>query len=122
MSLTMSAADFQQQQRIILRIATLVWRCLLDLAPTYLQDLCYPTLGTRGRSSLCSMEREGTSSLSLFPVLPQGRLVHSRWSVALPSGMDFRRPSDCRVLSDTFYYGLKTVLFSRAGIRNARSE
>src|SRR6218665_2059853 len=25
----------------------MVWRCLLDLAPAYLRDLCYLTLGTR---------------------------------------------------------------------------
>src|SRR6218665_1432828 len=44
------------------RIAALVWRCLLGLAPAYIRDLCYLTPGTRGRSSLLSMER-GT----LFP-------------------------------------------------------
>jgi len=65
------------QQGIIFRIATLVWRCLLGLAPTYLQDLCCPILGTRGSCSLRSMER--WSSLSLLHVLPQGRPVHSRW-------------------------------------------
>src|SRR6218665_1305317 len=43
--------------RLIFRLAVLVWRCLLGLAPAYLQELCYPTLGTRGCSSLRSMER-----------------------------------------------------------------
>src|SRR6218665_2207532 len=38
--------------RLIFRIASLVWRCLLGLAPAYLRDL-----GTRGGSSLPSMER-----------------------------------------------------------------
>jgi len=84
------------QQQIIFRLATLVWRCLLGLAPTYLQDLCCPTLSTRGRSSLRSME--WGSSLSLFlhnlPVLPQGRPVHSWW-MALPYGMDFHWRSVC---------------------------
>ena len=80
------------RQRIIFRIATQVWRCLLGLAPTYLQDLCRPTLGTRGRSSVRSMERG--SSLSLLPLLSQGRPVHSRW-LSLSCGMDFRWRSDC---------------------------
>ena len=39
------------------RIGAMVWRCILGLAPAYLRDLCCPTLGTRGRSSLCSLEQ-----------------------------------------------------------------
>ena len=38
------------------------------------------------------MERK--SSLSLLPILPQGRPVHSRW-LALPCGMDFHWHCDC---------------------------
>src|SRR6218665_1650553 len=45
------------QQRIIFRIGAMVWRCILDLAPAYLRDLCCPTPGTRGRSSLRSSEQ-----------------------------------------------------------------
>src|SRR6218665_3041266 len=45
------------QQRIIFCIGAMVWRCILGLAPTYLQDLCRPTPGTRGRSSLRSSEQ-----------------------------------------------------------------
>src|SRR6218665_864812 len=52
------------------RISTMVWRCLLGLVPVYLQDLCCPTLRTRGRSSLRSVER-GKFSLALLPGLPQ---------------------------------------------------
>jgi len=48
---------FQQKIISCRPITTLVWRCLFGLAPTYLQDLCCPTLGTRGRSSLHSIER-----------------------------------------------------------------
>ena len=43
--------------RFIFRLAVLIWRCLPGLAPAYLRDLCYPTLGTRYASSLRSMER-----------------------------------------------------------------
>src|SRR6218665_3544705 len=45
------------QQRIIFRIGALVWRCFLGLAPSYLRYLCCPTPGTRGRSSLRSLEQ-----------------------------------------------------------------
>src|SRR6218665_479628 len=47
-------------QQIIFRIGAMVWRCILGLAPAYLRDLCCPTPGTRGRSSLRSLE-EGYS-------------------------------------------------------------
>src|SRR6218665_3050559 len=45
------------QQRIMFRIGAMVWRCILSLAPAYLRDLCCPTPGTRGRSSLRSSEQ-----------------------------------------------------------------
>src|SRR6218665_3113990 len=45
------------QQRIIFRIGAMVCRCILGLAPAYLRDLCCPTPGTRGRSSLHSSEQ-----------------------------------------------------------------
>jgi len=55
-------------------LAAVVWRCQLGLAPAYLQDLCYPTLGTRGRSALRSMER-GVLFVSFART--STRLVHS---------------------------------------------
>jgi len=76
---------------IIFRIGALVWRCLLGLAPAYLGDICCPTPGTRGCSSLCSMERG--YSLFLLPVRPQPRPVPIRWLVPL-CGMDFLWHSD----------------------------
>src|SRR6218665_105848 len=47
------------QQRIMFRIGAMVWRCILGLAPAYryLRDLCHPTPGTRGCSSLRSSEQ-----------------------------------------------------------------
>src|SRR6218665_1770227 len=44
-------------QRIMFRIGAMVWRCILGLAPAYLRDLCHPTPGTRGCSSLRSSEQ-----------------------------------------------------------------
>ena len=45
------------KQRIEYRIAALVWRCLLGLAPAYLSELCSPTLSARGSRSLRSVEQ-----------------------------------------------------------------
>src|SRR6218665_1779678 len=68
---------------------------LLGLAPAYLRDLCCPTPGIRGRSSLRSMEQRlffvpfaGTSTL------PKPRPVHSRWLAPL-CGMGFLWHNDC---------------------------
>ena len=45
------------RQRIEYRMAALVWRCLLGLAPTYLVELSGPTLSTRSSRSIRSAER-----------------------------------------------------------------
>src|SRR6218665_973063 len=53
-------------------------------------------------------------SLFLLLVPPQPSHVHSRW-LAPMCGMGFLCRKDCcRILSDTFYSSLKTLLFSRA--------
>src|SRR6218665_3703993 len=41
-------------QRILYRIAVLIWRCLLGSAPGYLCDLCRPVSGLPGRRALRS--------------------------------------------------------------------
>jgi len=78
-------------QRIIFGIATLVWRCLLGLAPTYLKNLCCLTLDTRGRNSLCSMDPNqwllNSANLRIDPVRMWTRHVESaylRFGVRLP--------------------------------------
>src|SRR6218665_7520 len=45
------------QERIEHRVASMVWRCQLGLAPTYLIDLCRPVSGSRSSRSLRSSER-----------------------------------------------------------------
>jgi len=45
------------RQRIEYRVASMVWRCQLGLAPTYLIDLCRPVSGSRSSRSLRSSER-----------------------------------------------------------------
>src|SRR6218665_4010756 len=45
------------RQRIDYRVAALVWRCLLGLAPAYLVELCGPTQSARSSRSLRSAEQ-----------------------------------------------------------------
>src|SRR6218665_693000 len=45
------------RQRIEYRMAALVWRCLLDLAPAYLVEFCGPTQSARSSLSLRSADR-----------------------------------------------------------------
>src|SRR6218665_891857 len=45
------------RHRIEYKVASLVWRCQLGLAPTYLIDLCRPVSGSRSSRSLRSSER-----------------------------------------------------------------
>src|SRR6218665_1749603 len=71
-----------------------VYVYILGLAPAYLRDLCHPTPGTRGCSSLRSFEQGLLYSLFLLLVHPQPRPVHSRWLVPL-CGMGFRCRKDC---------------------------
>src|SRR6218665_1595513 len=86
------------QQRIIFLIATLVlmdvsaWPCS-DIV--YLQALCCNTLhGHHAEVAVPSTLWNRVSSLSVLPVISQGRQVHSRW-LALLCGMDFRWRGDC---------------------------
>ena len=69
----------------------------------------------RPRVAAPSIQWNGRHPLSLFPEgpLPQGRPVHSRWLI-FPLALRLLR----RVHSDTFFYNLKTLLYSRARIES----
>src|SRR3984885_16388110 len=45
------------EQRITHRLAALIWRCLLGLAPVYLRELCCTPLSAGGSRSLRSSEQ-----------------------------------------------------------------
>src|SRR6218665_54639 len=97
------------QQQILFHIATLVWRCLLGLAPAYLRDLCCPTPGTRGRCSLRSVERE----LLFVPFAHTSTSQVHAFSVAPLCGMGFLPLAQQLlpwVFSDTFYSESKSLL------------
>src|SRR6218665_4069071 len=106
------------QQRIIFRIGAMVWRCILGLAPAYLRDLCHPNPGTRGCSSLRSSEQ----GLLFVPFARTSTTQARAFSVVGPSvwnGLPLSQRLLPRILSDTFYSSLKTLLFSRARVGSA---
>ena len=65
------------RQRIEYRVASLVWRCQLGLAPTYLLDLCRPVSGTRSSRSLRSAGKG--CSQSRLPVPLSCKVVLFLW-------------------------------------------
>src|SRR6218665_2231047 len=106
------------QQRIMFHIGAMVWRCILGLAPAYLRDLCCPTPCTRGCSSLRSSEQ----GLLFVPFARTSTTQARAFSVVGPSvwnGLPLLQRLLPRILSDTFYSGLKTLLFSRARVGSA---
>jgi len=56
-------------------LTSLLWHCLLGLAPVYLRELCCPLLSAMSSQSLAHSNRE--YSLSILPVPPLGRTTHS---------------------------------------------
>src|SRR6218665_738379 len=94
-------------QRIITRIAALVWWCLLGLAPVYLGDLCCPTPSrhTRVHSSVerkffrVIFARTSTKQNCAFSVIGP-----SVWN-----GIPMARRLLPMVHTDTFFSSLKTV-------------
>src|SRR6218665_324417 len=105
------------RQRIEYRVASMVWRCQLGLAPTYLIDLYRPVSGPRSSRSLRSSERGLLSVPFARTTIMQSRacsvVAQTVWN-SLPPALRLLP----KTLSDTFYNQLKTVLFDRAGVGN----
>src|SRR6218665_2036722 len=102
----------------LVRIGAMVWRCILGLAPAYLRDLCHPTPGTRGCSSL----RSSKQGLQFVPFARTSTTQARAFSVVGPSvwnGLPLSQRLLPRILSDTFYSSLKTLLFTHARVGNA---
>src|SRR6218665_2808168 len=81
---------------------SLVWRCQLSLAPTYLIDLCRPVSGSRSSRSLRSSERGLLSVPFACTAIMQSRAC----SVVAPTVWNSLPPALRllpRTLSDTFY-------------------
>src|SRR6218665_351339 len=105
------------RQRREYRVASMVWRCQLGLASTYLIDHCRPVSGSRSSRSLRSSERGLLSVPFARTTIMQSRacfvVTPTVWN-SLPPALRLLP----RTLSDTFYSQLKTLLFDRAGVRS----
>jgi len=103
------------RQRIEYRIASLVWRCTLGLASTYLLDLCQPVSESRSGRNLRSAAGEVLS----VPFARTATMQRRAFSVVGPvvwNGLPLELRLLPRTVSDTFHNRLKTVLFDRAGV------
>src|SRR6218665_193674 len=96
------------------RIASLVWRCLLGIAPLYLRELCCPFLSAMSSRSL----RSSQQGLVLVPFArtstkqSRGGFLNLEWA---PYSTSYFPKS----LVTCVFSHLKTAPFSRAGVGSA---
>src|SRR6218665_2444692 len=108
------------KQRISYRIASIVWRCLLGLAPLYLRELCCP-LHSAMRSRSLRSSQEGLLLVPFARTCTSAKQSRA-FSVVGPSiwnGLPSQLRTLPRALSPAFFSQLKTALFSRAGVGSA---
>src|SRR6218665_3719747 len=84
------------EQRISYRIASLVWRCLVGLAPVYLRELCCPPLS--GMSS--RLLRSSQQGLLLVPFARTSTKQIRAFSVVGPPTWN-GLPSELRIFNRT---------------------
>src|SRR6218665_882344 len=98
-----------------LSIASLVWRCLVGLAPVYLRELCCRPLNAMSSRSL----RSSQQGLLLVPFARTSTKQICAFSAVGPSTWN-GLPSELRIFNRTtspaFFSHLKTALFDRAGV------
>jgi len=63
-------------QRVVFKIALIIWKCVHGVTPAYLSDLCIPTTAISGRQHLRSA---ATGTL----LVPCARTVTGQWSFAV---------------------------------------
>jgi hypothetical protein len=106
------------RQRIEYRIASLVWRCHMGLAPSYLLELCRPVAASRGDRLL----RSAGSGVLSVPFARTAMMQTRAFLVVAPTIWNSLPPELrllCKSFSGAFYKHLKTVLFVRAGVGSA---
>src|SRR6218665_3209776 len=106
------------EQRISYMIASLVWRCLVGLAPVNLRELCCPPLSALSSRSL----RSSQQGLLLVPFALTSTKQIRAFSVVGPSTWNSLPSELCifnRTTSPAFFSHLKTALFDRAGVGSA---
>src|SRR6218665_631706 len=101
------------RQRVLYRVSTIAWRCILGVAPAYLSELCVLSSSCPGRPSLRSSSRGDYLIPRSYTVTKQNR----SFSAAGPSTWN-GLPLELRSLpcdfSRSFYSLLKTFLFAQA--------
>src|SRR6218665_3358244 len=100
------------------RIVSMVWRCLLGLAPLYLRELCCPLQSAMSSRSL----RSSQQGLLQVPFARTSAKQSRAFTVVGPSiwnGLPSKLRIFPRALSPAFVSQLKTALFSRAGVGSA---
>src|SRR6218665_3285659 len=101
------------RQRMHYRLSTIVWRCVLGIAPTYLLEPFILISSCTGRQSLRPASRGDFVVLHALTAIKQ----HRAFSIVGPSVWN-SLPSEIRSLprdlSSSFYKLLKTVIFARA--------
>src|SRR6218665_1034651 len=101
------------RQRIRYRLSTIVWRCALGIAPTYLLELFILTSSCTGRQYLRFASRGDFVVTHARTAIKQ----HRAFSIVGPSLWNSLPPEICslpRDLSSLFYKLLKTFIFARA--------
>src|SRR6218665_57091 len=106
------------RQQIEYRVAALVWRCLLGLAPAYLVEVCGPTQSARSSLSLRSAD-QGLPRISFPRTCARQKRAFAVVGPSIWNGLPFSIRSLPRTLSQTFLSQLKAVLFVRVGVGSA---
>src|SRR6218665_1648964 len=97
------------RQRIVDRVSTIAWRCILGVAPVYLPELFVLSSSCPGRRSLRSASRGEYLIPRSYTATKQNRAL----SVAGPTiwnGLPFELHSLLRYFLSSFYGLLKTVV------------
>src|SRR6218665_347245 len=99
-------------QRILYKVSTIAWRCILGVAPVYLSERFVLSSSCPGRRSL----RSASCGDYLIPSSCTAIKQNRAFSAAGPSiwnGLPFELRSLPRDFSSSFYSLLKTFLFAR---------
>ena len=114
----MTSIGSPPQQRILFRISSIVWRCILGQAPSYLSELFIMASASLGRRSL----RSATRGDFLVPFARTSIMQQRAFSVVGPSVWN-DLPSALRSLprdsTGSFHDRLKTFLFEQAWVGSA---
>src|SRR6218665_1912399 len=96
------------RQRIEYRMAVLVWRCLLGLAPAYLVEVCGPT-----QSAWSSRPSQFSRPRSSCTICTHLQCAFAVVGPSIWNDLPLSIRSLPRTLSQTFLSQLKAVLFGR---------